>query len=336
MKKIAVEEHFLTEEFVQYLRSRKEYPKLEIIEHAEHGKIEFMSFSPSVKNISNPDIMRKCLDEGFGGGTIQYLGHMKDRESVERIGKVILARGDVSESTLRVLVELAGKEHTATMLKVLALCNEYRSFRIALPWFGRNPSPKVVSVLEEMIGNEYEKKFHIAIELASRGNENVVKWAVAEMNRSTGGEIPYKPIQVIAFSPLPAANEATRKIIEAGDEELASCLLGDFYYLINRNPHLYEHIQTIRALPWKGEKMKKRLQSFFGPRSGEEWQKCTVKPPSSSNPQAHIRMGEWYLVHGKFAEASSSLKKALELADVHSMEHRRAQLGLDYLKSKKD
>jgi 5-carboxyvanillate decarboxylase len=62
MKKIAVEEHFLTEEFIHYLRSKKDYPKLEIIDHPELGKIEFMSYSPSNKSISNLDIMRKGLD----------------------------------------------------------------------------------------------------------------------------------------------------------------------------------------------------------------------------------------------------------------------------------
>jgi predicted TIM-barrel fold metal-dependent hydrolase len=40
MRRIAVEEHFYTEAFLEYLRSRKEPPRREIIEDAHHNKVE--------------------------------------------------------------------------------------------------------------------------------------------------------------------------------------------------------------------------------------------------------------------------------------------------------
>lgn len=50
MRIIAVEEHFVTEEFIGYLRSRKEPPKREFIEDEKHHRIERNWFTPYVSS----------------------------------------------------------------------------------------------------------------------------------------------------------------------------------------------------------------------------------------------------------------------------------------------
>lgn len=65
MKKIAIEEHFYTEEFLSYLRSRKEYPRLETIEDEKHNKVERMWRSPTGYMIITQQV-NKLLDTGAG------------------------------------------------------------------------------------------------------------------------------------------------------------------------------------------------------------------------------------------------------------------------------
>ncbi len=66
MKKIAIEEHFLTEEFVSYLRSNKGYPRLESIEDEKNNKIERLWHSADIKGVLSPDLKSRLLDLGEG------------------------------------------------------------------------------------------------------------------------------------------------------------------------------------------------------------------------------------------------------------------------------
>lgn len=47
MKKIALEEHFATQQHLDYLRSRKDYPRLETVEDENHNKVERLFRTPS-------------------------------------------------------------------------------------------------------------------------------------------------------------------------------------------------------------------------------------------------------------------------------------------------
>ena len=59
MKIITVEEHFITSDHLNFLRSRKEFPKREIVEQENQRKIERIWYSPSccftVNDINGPD-----------------------------------------------------------------------------------------------------------------------------------------------------------------------------------------------------------------------------------------------------------------------------------------
>jgi 5-carboxyvanillate decarboxylase len=66
MKKIAIEEHFWTKDYLNYLRSRKEYPKVETVEDAEHNNIELYWRSLSVKSPLQPQLRSSLLDLSEG------------------------------------------------------------------------------------------------------------------------------------------------------------------------------------------------------------------------------------------------------------------------------
>lgn len=66
MKRIAVEEHFLTEDYLDYLRSRKEYPKLEIVEDESHRKFERVCHSPVKVGVRYHDVTTRLADLGEG------------------------------------------------------------------------------------------------------------------------------------------------------------------------------------------------------------------------------------------------------------------------------
>ncbi|MFC1861636.1 hypothetical protein ACFLYL_05145 [Chloroflexota bacterium] len=62
MKRNAIEEHFWTEGFVSYLRSRKDYPHLEKSRDEEHGEIDYIWHSPSLKAVLDYAMTSRLLD----------------------------------------------------------------------------------------------------------------------------------------------------------------------------------------------------------------------------------------------------------------------------------
>lgn len=110
MKRIAIEEHFWTEGFVDYLRSRREAPRLEIVEDEEHHKIEWHWRSPSIKAILRPDVRNRLLDLGEGrlremdeaGIDIQVLSFSSGVESFDVSDGVAMAR-EINDELSRVV-----------------------------------------------------------------------------------------------------------------------------------------------------------------------------------------------------------------------------------------
>jgi hypothetical protein len=65
MKKIDLEAHFITREYIEYLRTRKEFPKLETIEDEKHRKFDRLWFEPDLCRIRSLN-MRIGFDLGEG------------------------------------------------------------------------------------------------------------------------------------------------------------------------------------------------------------------------------------------------------------------------------
>ncbi|MFC1871335.1 amidohydrolase family protein [Chloroflexota bacterium] len=66
MKKIAIEEHFYTEGYLDFLRSNKGYPRLEVVENEEHQSIWRWYDSSDSYKVWNPHLMRAPIDIGEG------------------------------------------------------------------------------------------------------------------------------------------------------------------------------------------------------------------------------------------------------------------------------
>ncbi|MFC1894103.1 amidohydrolase family protein [Chloroflexota bacterium] len=66
MKKIAIEEHFFTESYLDYLRSREEHPRLESAEDENHNRVEHMWRSPVHYTVQTPQGISALLDIGPG------------------------------------------------------------------------------------------------------------------------------------------------------------------------------------------------------------------------------------------------------------------------------
>ena len=66
MKKIDVEAHFLTDDYVKYMHARKEFPKLEAIEDEGHRKFEGLWFEPDYCHAFTLEVINRLLDLGEG------------------------------------------------------------------------------------------------------------------------------------------------------------------------------------------------------------------------------------------------------------------------------
>jgi len=64
MKKIDLEAHFYTEEYNEYFRRRKEFPKLETIEDEKQRKIDRIWYSPDLVRPKRPSVSDRLLDLG--------------------------------------------------------------------------------------------------------------------------------------------------------------------------------------------------------------------------------------------------------------------------------
>lgn len=62
MKRIAVEEHFHTQEYVDYMRSRTEYPKIESSRDRQDKEIDLLRFGPNYYLPRRPEITHRLLD----------------------------------------------------------------------------------------------------------------------------------------------------------------------------------------------------------------------------------------------------------------------------------
>ena len=65
MKVIDLEAHFFTEEYLEYLRARREVPKLETVEDERHEKFEQLSYGPGL-HLPHRMTLKYLLDLGEG------------------------------------------------------------------------------------------------------------------------------------------------------------------------------------------------------------------------------------------------------------------------------
>ncbi|MFC1869312.1 amidohydrolase family protein [Thermodesulfobacteriota bacterium] len=64
MKRIAIEEHFMTQGYIDYLRSKKDFPKLKTVEDEKHRQVERLFFAPDKGRDQDPIETNRLLDVG--------------------------------------------------------------------------------------------------------------------------------------------------------------------------------------------------------------------------------------------------------------------------------
>ena len=65
MKRIAIEEHLFTQEYLTYLRSRKDYPRLETVKMGNR-EMEWLRLAPGCSLPSAPHLQSGLLEVGEG------------------------------------------------------------------------------------------------------------------------------------------------------------------------------------------------------------------------------------------------------------------------------
>lgn len=200
-----------------------------------------------------------------------YLVKLKDREGVETIANHFIKFSWANERWASALVDLADETHTKTMLRVLESCKEQKAGKIILSWFKDHPSPGVVGALRKAVGSEYEKerKWYLTLQLASKGDEEVVRWAIGRIDK-VKDPIHFRAIIVITHSPTQAANEIVQKLIANSKEQT---LLQVFYSLItdgNQNPRRWDHLEAIISLENKSDSLVRQMKNSLKRRKDEK------------------------------------------------------------------
>ncbi|HEX5716189.1 MAG TPA: hypothetical protein VF179_08525 [Thermoanaerobaculia bacterium] len=110
--------------------------------------------------------------------------------------------------------ELALPGDFLTMLKVLEGASLAEARRLA-PWFARNPGPEALSFLWRLPIPSLHLDPELAEALAASGDPEVLDMAL-DLRQRVAAEVYRWPYRVIARSPLPAALEEARAILEEG------------------------------------------------------------------------------------------------------------------------
>ncbi len=110
--------------------------------------------------------------------------------------------------------ELAVPGDFLMMLKVLEGADLVEA-RLLAPWFARNPGPEALSLLWRLPIPSLHLEPELAEALAASGDPEVLDMAL-DLRQRVAAEAYRWPYRVIARSPLPAAEEEARRILEEG------------------------------------------------------------------------------------------------------------------------
>jgi hypothetical protein len=219
-----------------------------------------------------PMVRKLIVDPKMCHIFVDYLAKLKDHSSLETIANHFTNSYGRNERWAQALVDLADETHTETMLRVLEICREEKMARIVLPWFKDHPSPGVIPTLRKIVAGDYEnqEKWYSTLQLASMGDDEVVRWAVEQLEKE--GEKATRPITLITRSPTQAADEMVGKLIGQADEKT---LLHVFYGLItdgNRNPRRWDHLEAIVRLENKSDSFVRQIKNSLKMRKKEKAQ----------------------------------------------------------------
>jgi hypothetical protein len=162
----------------------------------------------------------------------------------------------------RVLMALAGcalPSEQASMVRLLESLNKEEA-DVLTDWFEKNPSPEAITVFTKLVDKDYPENFEFTKALAGMGDTNVFNWAKEFVKQP--GDKAWMGYYVFARSPLPAADEMARQVIQRGDsEELIWLVQG---YQDSLSPDRTERIKNAIALKTKSQKLIFWLRRTLG------------------------------------------------------------------------
>jgi len=153
------------------------------------------------------------------------------------------------QELLRALSKAAGPQNAPIMAELLRKAADSDQATVLAFWFaspGNDPRP-AIDILHSRLEDTPGDFTRYQDALAVLGDPAVVPWA--EERLSNDSKIVGGPrfARVLAFSPLPAADAATRKIIESGDAKRIEWLRMAFTdpFFANGNPRRWDRLDDI-------------------------------------------------------------------------------------------
>jgi hypothetical protein len=170
---------------------------------------------------------------------------------------------DVRRDIANALTSAASDANYAVIIRALKGSNlEEHSGQTLVRWFADHISPGALGAVKEMVGTNY-KDSKLLTTLLTLGDEDVVRWAID--NAKTSG---LNLAALIAASPTALADKVARNLIAGGnmdDLEVMIRVYTNTYTAPNRNPHRWDRMRDIIALPNKSTKVVSTLRSSLNP-----------------------------------------------------------------------
>jgi hypothetical protein len=154
-----------------------------------------------------------------------------------------------------------------------------KGLALLAPLFDRFPSEEAKRILGERarmlateIGGRYDDRWWDSVALAALGNEEVVDWAIADLERGRGGGCCGLHFYILAWSPLEKADRRAKTIIEDRRQERNDvwALLGG--YEASPWPPRWDRLREIAMHPVRRVSAMQSLRRFMNTRveAGDE------------------------------------------------------------------
>lgn len=170
---------------------------------------------------------------------------------------------DIRREIADVLTVVASTSDYAVMARVVKTADlKEASGRTIVRWFALHASPGALQAIKEIVGADY-KSSALLTTLVTLGDEEVVRWAVA--NAANNG---FLLAAIMAHSPTALADVEARRLINQGDMKDLEAMIQvytDTYTAPNQNPHRWDRLRDIIAMPNKSDRVIGALRSTLQP-----------------------------------------------------------------------
>jgi hypothetical protein len=171
------------------------------------------------------------------------------------------------QEILRALAKAAGPADSGLMAELLRKVGDGDHAAVLAQWFASpGNDPRIaIDILHSRLQDTPGDFTRYQDALALLGDPSVVGWATERIWKDSKTADGGKAARVLAFSPLPAADAAVRKIIESGGPERAEWLILAFTdpFFASGNPRRWERLDDIVRAQSTNATLLARLKTDF-------------------------------------------------------------------------